>query len=174
MVTGLQKQQEVRKKAKKDFSLIKERGVDMKLLTKEIEKKLLKNPYGSHDGEGYDAKVIVKFFNPCGAGTWLITEGEKLTNGDWELYGYCHIHEWEWGSVLLSSLEKYRDPRFGLGIERDRYAGKTIKDNLCDELTSSYKGYIIEVSRKGYSIYGRDESFATWQEIKSFIDKEEE
>lgn len=27
---------------------------------------------------GGKAKVLVKYFNPVGAGTWLITEGNKL------------------------------------------------------------------------------------------------
>lgn len=102
----------------------------MKLLTKEIEQKLLKSPIGSTDGQGYDAKLIVKFFNPCGAGTWLITEGEQQPNGDWYLYGLCKIIEWEWGPVMLSELAKYRDPRFGIGIERDKYARGTVGENM--------------------------------------------
>ena len=48
----------------------------MKLMTKEIEKKLLKTETGSTLGN-MDAEVIVKYFNPCGAGTWLITEGRE-------------------------------------------------------------------------------------------------
>ena len=100
----------------------------MNLLTKAIEKKLEKNPIHSHAGEGLDAKLIVKFFNPTGAGTWLITEGEKLDD-DWLLYGYCHIQEWEWGNVLLSDLKNYKG-RFGLGIERDLYASGTVRENL--------------------------------------------
>lgn len=100
----------------------------MKLMTKEIEKKLEKNPLYSHDGEGEDAKVVVKYFNPCGRGTWLITEGEKQEDGDWLLFGYCEIYEWEWGYVTLSELESVRLP-FGLGIERDLYVdGKTVKE----------------------------------------------
>ncbi len=101
----------------------------MKLLTKEIEDKLLEHPYGSQDGLGGNAEVLVKYFNPTGAGTWLITEGEKQENGDWLLYGYCHIFEWEWGSVMLSELESIRGFG-GLGIERDLYTGnkKYIKD----------------------------------------------
>jgi len=82
----------------------------MMLMTKAIEKKLAKHPYGSQDGKGMDAVVQVKFFNPCGAGTWLITEGNKEENGDWLLFGYCHIHEWEWGSVRLSELQSIRLP----------------------------------------------------------------
>lgn len=38
----------------------------MKLMTKEIEKKLLKTETGSTLGN-MDAEVIVKYFNPCGA-----------------------------------------------------------------------------------------------------------
>lgn len=73
--------------------------------------------------------MLVKYFNPNGAGTWLITEAEKQEDGDWMLYGYCHILEWEWGPVMLSELESIKGP-FGLGIERDLYTGnqKHIKD----------------------------------------------
>lgn len=99
----------------------------MKLLTSAIEKKLTATPIGSTDGQGNKAKVIVKFFNPCGAGTWLITEGEKQEDGDWLLYGYMHIFEWEWGYVLLSGLQKFRGP-FGLSIERDLYASGTVEE----------------------------------------------
>ena len=37
-----------------------------------------------------DAEVLVKYFNPCGSGTWLITEAER-EGDDWRLFGYCHI-----------------------------------------------------------------------------------
>ena len=85
----------------------------MKLMTKEIEKKLLKTETGSTLGN-MDAEVIVKYFNPCGAGTWLITEGEKLEDGDWLLHGYCHIFEC---------------PPYRLRIERDLWCkGCTVQD----------------------------------------------
>ena len=102
----------------------------MKLLTKTIEKKLEKFQLRSQDEKGENAEVIVKFFNPCGRGTWLITEGEKQESGDWLLWGYCHIYEWEWGYVSLNELKSVKTPPFGLGIERDMYTGtkKLIKD----------------------------------------------
>ena len=100
-------------------------GDKMKLLTKEIEKKLKKNPFGTKDGQGENAEVIVKYFNPCGRGTWLIIEGEKQENGDWMLYGLCHLYEWEWGYVLLSELEQIELP-FQLKIERDLYSSGTV------------------------------------------------
>lgn len=98
----------------------------MKLLTKEILSQFENHPIGSQDGKGMDAKVLVKYFNPCGAGTWLITEAEKQPDGDWLLFGYCHIHEWEWGYVVLSELQSLRLP-LGLTIERDIYSSaKTV------------------------------------------------
>ncbi|UKI27088.1 MAG: DUF2958 domain-containing protein [Bacilli bacterium] len=57
---------------------------------------------------GGKAKVLVKYFNPVGAGTWLITEGNKLENGDYEMFGYCHLGDddfAELGYVMLSELE---------------------------------------------------------------------
>lgn len=94
----------------------------MKLLTKAIEKKLMKYPIGSQDGKAMDAKVIVKYFNPTGAGTWLITEGDKREDGDWILYGYCKITDAEWGYVMLSELQDLKLP-MGLTIERDLWIG---------------------------------------------------
>ena len=74
----------------------------MKLLTKEIISKFEKHPFHSQDGKGMDAEVLVKYFNPCGTGTWLITEAER-EGDDWRLFGYCHIYEWEWGYLMLSA-----------------------------------------------------------------------
>lgn len=102
----------------------------MKLMTKELEKKLSRFPFGSQEGKGLDACVIVKYFNPCGAGTWLITEAEKQEDGDWLFFGYCHIHEWEWGYVSLKELEEIQLP-YGHRIERDLYfTAVTVKENM--------------------------------------------
>lgn len=95
----------------------------MRLMTEELKEKFKSFPLMSQDGKGMDAEVVVKYFNPMGAGTWLITEGEERENGDWELFGYCHIFEWEWGSVLLSELQGLKLP-FGMGIERDIHIGE--------------------------------------------------
>ena len=70
--------------------------------------------------------MVVKYFNPIGVGTWLITEGNKLENGDYELFGYCHLGDdenAEFGYILLSDLEQIKLP-FGLNIERDLYIPK--------------------------------------------------
>ena len=106
----------------------------MKLLTKELEKIFEKYPLGSQEGLGSKAKVIAKFFNPTGAGTWLITEAEKLENGDYEMFGYCHLGDdemAEFGYVCLSELQNLKLP-FGLTVERDLYMQEDI--NILDAI----------------------------------------
>ena len=104
----------------------------MKLWTKEIEQKAKTKEYSieAQDGKGLDAKILVKYFNPYGAGTWLIVNAVKQEDDDWLLFGYCHIFEWEWGYVMLSELESVKLP-FGLSIERELYVtGKKVKDYI--------------------------------------------
>ena len=103
----------------------------MKLWTKELERKAAQFPLGSQDGKGLDATVFVKFFNPYGAGTWLCTSAKRQEDGDYLLFGYCHIFEWEFGYVMLSELENLKLP-FGLTIERDLYSKGTVRE-LCGE-----------------------------------------
>ncbi len=98
----------------------------MKLLTQELEEKFKQYPLGSQDGKMGNAELIAKFFNPTGAGTWYITEGSKLDNGDYEMFGYCHLGDdelAEFGSILLSELENIELP-LGLSIEQDLYVPK--------------------------------------------------
>ena len=101
----------------------------MKLFTKEILAKL--PPIGStSEKKPEDVPIIVKLFNPSGAGTWWITEGD-IENG--ELFGYAKIQEGELGYISLKELQEFRG-RFGLGIERDRHYGnhtlKEVKDDV--------------------------------------------
>ena len=98
----------------------------MKLLTQELEEKFKQYPLGSQDGKMGNAELIAKFFNPTGAGTWYITEGSKLDNGDYEMFGYCHLGDDEFAefcSILLSELENIELP-LGLSIEQDLYVPK--------------------------------------------------
>lgn len=98
----------------------------MKLLTKEIEKKLIKHPFGSQEGKGDDAEVIAKFFTPDAQATWLVTEGEQMSDGDWEFFGMASLgYGFEWGYFLLSEIEKARG-NYGLSVERDLYSHGTI------------------------------------------------
>lgn len=108
---------------KENIEIEMEMNEQMKLITKELEELFKQYPLGSQDGLGGNAKVIAKFFNPTGAGTWLITEAEKIEDGDYRIFGYCHLGYSdlaEFGYVMLSELEEIKLP-FGLKIERDLY-----------------------------------------------------
>lgn len=98
----------------------------MQLMTKELEEKFKQYPLGSQDGLRGNAKVIAKYFNPMGAGTWFITEAEKQENGDYMMYGYGNLGDSdlaEFGYIMLSQLQKIKLP-FGMTIERDLYLPK--------------------------------------------------
>lgn len=105
----------------------------MKLMTKELEDKFSKFPLYSQEDKGMDSEVVVKYFNPCGLGTWLITEGEKEEDGDWIFFGYCNLFEWEWGYVLLSQLQDVDLP-YGLTIEREIYTNKKYVKDFIKEI----------------------------------------
>lgn len=100
----------------------------MELMPKEVEEKLLSVGYYPETEDFMGAEIIVKYFFPIGAATWLVIGGEKVED-DWILYGYATLgYGWEWGTVLLSELQKYVS-KLGLGIERDLYcAGKKVKE----------------------------------------------
>ena len=60
---------------------------------------------------------------------WAPNEKE---DGDYLLFGYCHIFEWEFGYVLLSEILNTKVNLFGcqLPLERDLYIGEnaTVRD----------------------------------------------
>ena len=94
----------------------------MKLLTSAQQAKLLENGRRQAAVKGtpdeLDFKPVVKLFDPCGAGTWLLTEIEP---GDLCVaWGLCDLGAGfpEFGTVSLDELAAYRGP-MGLGIERD-------------------------------------------------------
>ena len=92
----------------------------MKLLTKEIEKRFKK--IGSQENDD-DPIVIVRFFNPAGAGTWWATEYNPK---DEIFFGYVCLfgdHNDEWGNFSLEELESIKGFG-GLGIERDLHCGE--------------------------------------------------
>lgn len=100
----------------------------MKLLTKALRNQLVKNfEENARNGDIWDFKPVVKFFNPCGAATWLITELDPETN---VMFGLCDLGQGfpELGYVSLDELSEVRVPPFGLGIERDMHwsADKTL------------------------------------------------
>jgi len=104
----------------------------MKMFTKEIKDRLLKNGAAdaiaiAKDGDTADHKPVVKLFNPTGAGTWLLT---AIDPDQPEMaFGLCDLGMGspEMGYVYLPELEAYKGP-LGIGIERDQHwtADKTL------------------------------------------------
>ena len=90
----------------------------MKLLTKEIEKKL---PALYSQEKVKNPKIVVKFFHPLSDWTWYAYEGERQENGDMLFFGMVHGYEKEIGYFSLKELEEVKVK--GLGIERDKFFG---------------------------------------------------
>ena len=86
----------------------------MELLTPELREQLIANGRNPDS----DRVPLVKWFNPAGAGTWLIVDADPedpdIHFGLMDLgFGTPEL-----GSVRLSELEAFEGP-FGRGIERD-------------------------------------------------------
>ena len=88
----------------------------MQLITPELREQLIANGKRRDD----DHVPVVKFFNPVGAATWLVTEMDPEDND--YLFGLADLGMGfpELGGISLSELQGYRGP-MGLGIERDLY-----------------------------------------------------
>lgn len=91
----------------------------MDLITPELHEVLLANGRAAYDNPRLDPFPVVKWFNPCGAATWLITE---LHPDDEDLaYGLCDLGMGmpELGQVSVRELASIRLMDGALGIERD-------------------------------------------------------
>lgn len=94
----------------------------MKLLTKELRKKL--PPLKSGEQQGLEAKAIVKFFSPVSSWRWYASEFD----GEDTFFGLVDGFETELGYFSLSELESVKLP-MGLSIERDLYwEPKTLRE----------------------------------------------
>lgn len=115
----------------------------MKLLTAAQRAKLLDNGRRQAAVKGtpdeIDFHPVVKLFNPCGAGTWLLTEIDP--DDETVAWGLCDLGMGfpEFGTVSLTELAAYRG-RLGLGIERDRHFTPT----------KPISAYIAEASKLGH------------------------
>lgn len=83
----------------------------MILLTPDLRERLLANGRRG----GLDHVPVVKFFNPLGIGTWLVTELDQ--DGD-TLFGLADLGYPELGSFSLAEMQALELP-LGMGIERD-------------------------------------------------------
>ena len=94
----------------------------MKLLTKEIHKKLIENGKKQDAVRGtedeIDFKPVVKLFTPDANCTWLLTEIDPVENDI--AFGLCNLGMGfpELGNVSITELTQTRG-RLGLQIERD-------------------------------------------------------
>ncbi len=109
----------------------REKVPGMKLLTKEIRKKL--PPLYAQESKGGKAIVHLKLFTPDSSWTWHITEGSPIKDDsgkevDFHFFGLVDGHEKELGYVALSELQSVRGP-LGLPIERDlHWQPKTLEE----------------------------------------------
>lgn len=63
--------------------------------------------------------IICKFFNPCGAGTWYVSDYLPESH---IAFGYVTgLGHDEWGYFSLHELEALRCPPLNLPLERDLY-----------------------------------------------------
>jgi hypothetical protein len=88
----------------------------MKIFTAPILNAFAKQGY-TGDKEMKDIKIVMKLFNPSGAGTWYVYEKED-DDIYWAFVNLGDPINAECGTISMSELLAYRG-RFGLGIERD-------------------------------------------------------
>tara|TARA_R110000824_G_scaffold313284_1_gene500126 strand:+ start:397 stop:693 length:297 start_codon:yes stop_codon:yes gene_type:complete len=88
----------------------------MKLLTKAIERKLLKNSK-NYKNNITKEKVVVKLFTPSGSATWWIYSMNE--NGD--CFGIAEMNVREYGWFNINEISELRVKPFGLPVERDMY-----------------------------------------------------
>ena len=94
----------------------------MKLLTKAQQEQLIEIGFKQKSVKSTPREIdflpVVRLFNPCGAGTWLLTEiepgTENIACGLADLDCECP----EFGTIDLKELKAHKGP-LGLGIERD-------------------------------------------------------
>jgi hypothetical protein len=97
------------------------KGIRMKLLTKTL-KNQIPALYSTESVPMKEKEVVAKFFNPIGAGTWYVLEGQEQ-DGDYIFFGLVDINNKELGYFTLSELESIKLP-FGCKIERDIHFSK--------------------------------------------------
>jgi hypothetical protein len=91
----------------------------MKLITKAIEAAFAKQGDTSQM-EMSEIKIVMKLFNPWGAGTWYIYEHLE----DDIYMAFVNLNDpmcAECGTISMTEIEEWKHPVFRLGIERDMH-----------------------------------------------------
>lgn len=117
----------------------------MDLLTPLLRAKLIANAAAHHEAMQHglpepDPAPVVKFFNPCGAATWLFSE---LDNDGDTLFGLCDLGFGcpELGSASLAEIASVTVP-FGLKIERDLHFAATFPLSAYAEAARQHGGIV--------------------------------
>lgn len=120
----------------------------MKLMTKEIEKKI-PPLYAQENVKAGDKMIYAKFFHPMSNWTWYAAEYDPKERLFW---GYVEGHFPEWGYFSLDELESVKGP-FGLGIERDMYfRPQKFKELKLNEIRESVNKIKKSIEKYGIKI----------------------
>lgn len=118
----------------------------MDLLTLELRAALIANAAAHHQAmqQGLrepDPAPVVKFFNPCGAATWLFSELDH--DGD-TLFGLCDLGFGcpELGSASLAEIASVT-VAFGLKIERDLHFAPIHSLSVYAEAARQHGGIVV-------------------------------
>ena len=123
----------------------------MKLITKEIRGKLLRN-YRNRNRAGHDPVPAVKLFYPAGPQTWLITEMDPEQPD--RVFGLCDLgfgHP-ELGWTSLAEMEQFRGQlKIRIGRGRARLTRPMIKIERDKWFSPSkpFSHYIQQAREKG-------------------------
>ena len=104
----------------------------MKLMTKEIEKKL-PALYANENNKPEDTPIVVKFFDAYGNWAWYATEGEKQEDGDWLFFGWVFGTDPELGYFTLNELASLQLVPGVPRIERDMYFGEHMLSEVMEK-----------------------------------------
>ena len=117
----------------------------MDLLTPDLRQRLLANAIAHHEAMQHgiaepDPAPVVKFFNPCGAATWLFSELDS--DGD-TLFGLCDLGFGcpELGSASLAEIASVT-VAFGLKIKRDLHFAATHPLTVYAEAARQHGGIV--------------------------------
>lgn len=121
----------------------------MDLLTPDLRQRLIGNAAAPadatrHGGPAPDPAPVVKFFNPCGAATWLLTE--LAPDGD-TLFGLCDLGFGypELGSVSFAEIASVH-VTLGLGIERDLHFAASHPLSVYAEAARTHGGIVEDAA----------------------------